>query len=198
MWFGPIMCSLPLSIARLLTGLLLWTQFGFTATVPEPPKLSFLYTAYVECEDNLMTAAVGPHGIRKAIPIIGGNFSGPHLSALYLNSTGKILNVGADWGLTDPHTNIFSADTRYNLRTDDGADIFIQTSGPKAPDNHLHLRLVFETGSPKYYWLNNIVAIGILTSGLPAPSNISLLRIDAWNFASDWNATHFVNTSAAV
>jgi hypothetical protein len=71
--------------------------------------------------------------------------------------TGKILDVGADWGLVDPRTNIFSADTRYNLRTDDGADIFIQTAGPKAPDNHLHLRLVFETGSPKYYWLNNVV-----------------------------------------
>lgn len=70
---------------------------------------------------------------------------------------GKIENVGADWGLTDPRTNIFSADTRYNLRTDDGADIFIQTAGPKAPDGHLHLRLIFETGSPKYYWLNNVL-----------------------------------------
>ena len=70
---------------------------------------------------------------------------------------GKILDVGADWSLIDPRTNIFSADTRYNLSTDDGADIFIQTAGPKAPDGHLHLRLAFEIGSPIYYWLNNIV-----------------------------------------
>lgn len=69
------------------------------------------------------------------------------------------MNVGADWGRVDPRTNIFSADTRYNLRTDDGADIFIRTSGPQVPDGHLHLRLVFETGSPKYYWLNNIVGM---------------------------------------
>jgi len=70
---------------------------------------------------------------------------------------GKILDVGADWGLIDPRTNIFSADTRYNLRTDDGADIYIRTSGPKGPDGHLHLRLIFETASPKYYWMNNIL-----------------------------------------
>ena len=122
-------------------------------------------------------------------------------------SSGKIRDVGADWGLVDPQTNIFSADTRYNFRTDDGADIFIQTAGPKAPDGHLHLRLVFETGSPKYYWLNNIVgefqspvvpilediqsgltfsklAIGVLTSGLPSENNLKVLRIDAWNVSS--------------
>lgn len=72
-------------------------------------------------------------------------------------SLGKILDVGADWGLVDPKTNIFSADTRYNLRTDDGENIFVQTSGPTAPQGGLHLRLVFETGSRKYYWLNNII-----------------------------------------
>ncbi|OOQ83265.1 Scytalone dehydratase [Penicillium brasilianum] len=168
----------------------LLTQIGMATKTPQPPKLSFLYTAYVECEPNLMSTFAGPHGIRESIPIVGGNFSGPHLS-------GKILNVGADWGLVDPRTSIFSADTRYNLRTDDGADIYIQTSGPQSPDGHLHLRLVFETGSPKYYWLNNIVAIGILT-GLPSTGNLSLLRIDAWNFASDWNATQFVNSTTAA
>ncbi|KAJ6048266.1 uncharacterized protein N7446_010949 [Penicillium canescens] len=161
-----------------------------TTLVPFAPKLSFLYTAFVECDPNLMDTSVGPHGIRKSIPIVGGNFSGPHLS-------GKILDVGADWGLVDPQTNVFSADTRYNFRTDDGADIFLQTAGPKAPDGHLHLRIIFETGSPKYYWLNNVVAIGILTSNLPTNKNISLLRIDAWNFASDWNSTQFMNATFA-
>ncbi|KAJ5352751.1 hypothetical protein N7541_003565 [Penicillium brevicompactum] len=159
------------------------------ASPPAAPELSFLYTAYVECEGDLMDTSIGPHGQRKAIPIVGGNFTGPHLS-------GKIENVGADWGLTDPRTNIFSADTRYNLRTDDGADIFIQTAGPKAPDGHLHLRLIFETGSPKYYWLNNVLAIGVLTSGLPSNGNLKVLRIDAWNFASDWSSTNFVNSTS--
>ncbi|RAH42620.1 DUF3237 domain-containing protein [Aspergillus brunneoviolaceus CBS 621.78] len=124
---------------------------------PPAPALSFLYTAYVECTETLMLSP-GPHGTRKAIPIVGGNFTGPRLS-------GKILDVGADWGLVDPATGIFSADTRYNLRTDDGADIFIQTSGPKSPSGQLHLRLVFETGSRKYYWLNNVVGRYYLSIG---------------------------------
>lgn len=27
-----------------------------------------------------MDTSIGPHGQRKAIPIVGGNFTGPHLS----------------------------------------------------------------------------------------------------------------------
>lgn len=82
-----------------------------------------------------------------------------HTGVLTLTNwpTGKILDVGADWGTTDPRTNVFSADTRYNLRTNDGANIFIRTEGPKSPSGQLHLRLIFETGSEKYYWMNNIV-----------------------------------------
>lgn len=71
--------------------------------------------------------------------------------------SGKILDVGADWGWTDVQTGIFSADTRYNLQIDDGANIFLQTSGPSQKNGDLHLRVVFETGDKKYYWLNNVV-----------------------------------------
>ncbi|PWY69425.1 cytochrome P450 [Aspergillus eucalypticola CBS 122712] len=156
---------------------------------PSAPELSFLYTAYVECESSLMSSP-GPHGVRRTIPIVGGNFTGPNLS-------GKILDVGADWGLVDPQTGIFSADTRYNFRTDDGENIFLQTSGPKSPSGQLHLRLVFETGSRKYYWLNNVVAIGILTS-VAETANTSLLRIDAWNMATDWNSTSFLNPTTTT
>ncbi|KAJ5220966.1 uncharacterized protein N7469_009853 [Penicillium citrinum] len=179
-------------IAQLFT-FIFCAQLAFSTTIaePNPPNLQFLYTAYVECNENLMTEIAGPHGIRKSIPIVGGNFTGPRLS-------GKILDVGADWGLIDPRTNIFSADTRYNLRTDDGADIYIRTSGPKGPDGHLHLRLIFETASPKYYWMNNILAVGVLTSNIPTTKDISLLRIDAWNYVSDWNTTHFVNSSTTA
>lgn len=50
-----------------------------TAATPSPPALSFLYTAYAQCAGNLMETD-GPCGIRKAIPIVGGNFTGPRLS----------------------------------------------------------------------------------------------------------------------
>ncbi|KAL4865716.1 hypothetical protein BDV12DRAFT_187998 [Aspergillus spectabilis] len=147
---------------------------------PPPPELSYLYTAFVHCKGTLMNED-GPRGTRQAIPIVGGNFTGPRLS-------GKILDLGADWGTVDPKTRIFSADTRYNLRTGDGADIFVQTSGPMAPSGSLHLRLMFETGNREYYWLNNVVAIGRLTA-VEYGNDSSVLRIDAWNFARDWKWT---------
>jgi hypothetical protein len=74
------------------------------------------------------------------------------------------MNVGADWSLTDSK-GTFSPDTRYQLQTSDGANIFITTNGPGQPDGTSHLRVVFETGSSTYWWLNNIVAVGILRSG---------------------------------
>jgi hypothetical protein len=85
--------------------------------------------------------------------------------------------LGADWGLTD-NKGTFNADTRYNLQTNDGANIFIQTSGPAQADGKLHLRMIFETGSEKYYWLNNIVAVGVLQ-----PGN-GYVVIDGWQINS--------------
>jgi hypothetical protein len=88
-----------------------------------------------------------------------------------------VLNVGADWGLIDKE-GTFSADTRYQLQTDDGAHIFIRTSGPAQADGKIHLRMEFETGNSKYYWLNNIVAVGVLT-----PGN-GYVAIDGWQLDS--------------
>lgn len=120
-----------------------------TEQEPQAPALQFLYTSYVECLNSIYETQ-GPKGIRKAIPIVGGNFTGPNLS-------GKILNLGADWGITDIQTGIFTADTRYNLQTDDGANLYLQTSGSGIPDGGLHLRMVIETGDKRYYWINNAV-----------------------------------------
>lgn len=95
------------------------------------------------------------------------------------------MNLGADWGLTDPQTGIFSADTRYNFRTHDGANILLQTSGPAQPEGGLQLRVLFETGDKDYYWLNNVVAVGLLSSvedkSERKPGDSFFLRIDVWH-----------------
>lgn len=172
-------------------------------STPSAPGLTFLYT--LNCTlGTPLDIGYGPRGHRVAIPIIGGYFNGPRLSgnrvpartrqrlldiwqttqSVLLANTGRpsrsgnVSNLGADWGITDNNTGIFSADTRYNLVTDDGANIFIQTSGPKQTDGHIHLREIFETGSPDYYWLNDIVAVGILTSG------DGWVSIDSWQLDS--------------
>ena len=94
-----------------------------------------------------------------------GHLSGTLLQSILTTARqGKILGIGADWGLSDSK-GTFSPDTRYQLQTTDGANIFIQTSGPAQSDGTIYLRAVYETGHPDYYWLNNIIAVGVLRAG---------------------------------
>lgn len=117
------------------------------------PGLEFLYSSNVTLGERWSYGDIG-QGARVAIPIIGGTFSGPKLS-------GTIMNLGADWGVIDTNDTFFP-DTRYSLRTDDGADIYIQTAGPTQADGRTLLRGIFQTGHPDYLWLNYIVGNGIL------------------------------------
>ncbi|KAF2848034.1 hypothetical protein T440DRAFT_470619 [Plenodomus tracheiphilus IPT5] len=158
---------------------------------PTTPGLSHLYTAIADCKAGIFTTQ-SPKGIRTSIPIVGGNFTGPRLK-------GQILNLGADWGTTDPQTGIFAPDTRYQLQTDNGANIYVQTSGAMQPDKTVHLRAVFETGDKEYYWLNNIVAVGILQLIATYDDGSYSLQIDVWNLVytlqlgNEWSNTTFVN-----
>lgn len=58
-----------------------------TPNIPKPPALEYLYTAYVDCLQSIYETQ-GPSGIRKAIPIVGGNFTGPR------GLSGKVLDLG--------------------------------------------------------------------------------------------------------
>ncbi|GJD00629.1 hypothetical protein ColKHC_09454 [Colletotrichum higginsianum] len=135
---------------------------------PQAPKLTYLYTLTALLNSSI-EIGTGIYSDRKVIPIIGGSFHGPRLNGkLFLCIPclilGTVLDLGADWGLTDSK-GVFHPDTRYNLRTADGANIYIQTSGSKQSNGKIYLRQIFETGSEDYYWLNNVVSVGVLTSG---------------------------------
>ena len=75
---------------------------------------------------------------------------------------GTILNLGADWGLVDSKTGFFAPDTRYHFQTNDGANIYVRSTGTQVPIGEIHLRFVYETGSAKYYWLNDIISTSYL------------------------------------
>lgn len=77
------------------------------------------------------------------------------------------------------------------MLTHDGANIFIQTSGPTQSDGRIILRILFETGHPNYYWLNNIVTIGILYG----PDDANYVLIDAWQVSSPspWGSRFFLS-----
>lgn len=90
---------------------------------------------------------------------------------------GKVLPIGGEWALVDANkiNGSLTNDVRQTFQTDDGAVIQIFETGQTQPDGTAYLRLAFETGSDKYYWINSVVAIGHLRT-----VSASSLTIDAW------------------
>lgn len=118
---------------------------------------------------NIEELGAGRAGNRRIIPIIGGKVSGPRIN-------GEVLNVGADWQ-TIFHSGLAELDTRYAIRTDDGATIEIRNYGFRhGPDEVIaaisrgeevdantyymrtHARL--ETGDARYQWVNRTLFVG--------------------------------------
>jgi len=112
---------------------------------------------------------LAPKGKRRIIPIVGGTFEGPDIR-------GRVVNLGADWQTILPE-QVAELDTRYCLETDDGAWIEIRNFGfrhgppevlaaiargetvdPASYYMRTHCR--FETGAPRYDWLNRTLFLG--------------------------------------
>lgn len=111
-----------------------------------------------------------PYGVRKVVPVLGGTFSGERLNGVILPSGGH------DWALTRADGALV-LDVRLVLQTDDDATILMTYRGIRTGDpavlariaageyvnpSEYYFRIVpfFETGSPKYAWLNSIVCVG--------------------------------------
>jgi len=138
----------------------------------EPPKPGLEFMARFEVHLDAPILELGQVenvGKRRIIPITGGTFTGPRLS-------GTILNNGADWQMVATD-GLAYLDTRYALKTNDGALIYIQTRGfrygpadimaevakgnPVDPNKYyFRVYIQFETGSAKYQWLNRAIGIG--------------------------------------
>jgi len=138
----------------------------------EPPKPGIEFMARFEVNLDAPVLELGQiesAGRRRIIPITGGKFTGPRLS-------GTILNNGADWQMVSAD-GLAHLDTRYALKTDDGALIYIQTRGfrygpadvmaevakgnPVDPNKYFfRVYIQFETGNAQYEWLNRAMAIG--------------------------------------
>ena len=108
-----------------------------------------------------------PAGRRRIIPITGGTFEGPKLK-------GNVLPGGGDW-VTVRADGSVKLDVRITLQTDDGANVLMTYSGIGVRgEGGLSLRTapLFETGSEKYAWLNNIQAIA---HGTPGQGNVTYI-----------------------
>ncbi|PTB40121.1 uncharacterized protein TrAFT101_004839 [Trichoderma asperellum] len=133
------------------------------------PELRFLYHLNSSLGEPV-SFGPGPSGTKMSIPILGGTVEGP-------NICGEVMNVGADWGTIDAN-GTFRADARYQLRTNDSADIFVHVTGPTQPNGQVLNHITFETGSDKYFRLNNIVAVGISTLGQ------TTVAVDVWEMVN--------------
>ncbi|KAK1750168.1 hypothetical protein QBC47DRAFT_407399 [Echria macrotheca] len=140
---------------------------------PKPPSLTYLYTVNITGADAIPVGQ-GPRGFRIVFPILSGSFAGPRLK-------GTVLPVGADWALIDANNpnGTFTVDVRQTFKTDDGAVIQVFETGSTQPDGSAHVRLTYETGDPKYYWMNSIVAVGVLHGLSP-----TTLTIDTWQLTT--------------
>ena len=113
-------------------------------------------------------------GKRMIAVVTGGAFEGERLK-------GTVLNGGGDWALIETPRDVLRLDARVTWQTHDGAKIYVSyrgvlktlseirrqraAGGTMSDDDFrsLYFRTtpVFETGDPRYAWLNDIVVVGM-------------------------------------
>ena len=131
-------------------------------------KLEHLVTYHADLKPAVVVGP-GPNGNRLIVDVVGGTAEGPRLR-------GTILPSGADW-LTVGADGVVRLDVRATLVTDDGAYIYMQYHGVSVPTEASQAKRArgeateygetyfmtaprFETGDPRYAWLNAVVAVG--------------------------------------
>ncbi|MBX9796217.1 DUF3237 domain-containing protein [Sphingomonas sp.] len=137
------------------------------------PDLEFLFEARVKLHLPPIDIGAAPEGHRAIYIVKGGHFDGPRLK-------GRVVpDSGADWVRVraDGSSHL---DVRFTLETHDGAMLYLHWHGRfwaapehadyaldlEKPDdvagaNRYYFRTApeFETGDPRYAWLNNVVAV---------------------------------------
>lgn len=131
------------------------------------PSLVHSFTLRVELGAP-MELGKGRAGQRRIIPIIGGAALGPDI-------VGEVLNLGADWQ-TIFDDGAAHLDTRYALKTEDGAIIEIVNVGTRHGPPDVIKRLAkgedvdpasyymrtaarLETGDDQYGWVNHTLFV---------------------------------------
>lgn len=119
-----------------------------------PCEYLFTVTAHTREKEPVLIPD-GPNGTRVIVTAMSGTFEGPRLRGVVADA------AGGDWVLVRA-SGALRLDVRLVLRTDDGAAILMTYSGfgQRQADGSAILRTApqFETGDPRYSWLNDIQA----------------------------------------
>lgn len=132
------------------------------------PRLKHFCDLTIELS-SIVEMGEGRGGLRRIIPIIGGQASGPGL-------TGKVLNIGADWQ-TVYSDGMAELDARYAVESGDGAIVEIRNSGYRHgpaeviarlaagedvdPDSYyMRTQARLETGDARYKQVNHTLFVG--------------------------------------
>jgi len=143
------------------------------------PKLEFIFEARVTVDPPLDFGDVAK-GIRRIVPITGGDFSGPDLR-------GKVGTGGADWQILRSDGTA-ELEARYTLHTDDGALIYVRNlalrhgpaevmaalaAGRPVEPGGYYFRgaTFFETSAANYAWLTKHI---IVCTGKREPAAVEL------------------------
>ena len=112
----------------------------------------------------------GPYGTRSFFEVTGGEVWGERLN-------GKLLTGGGDWALIGPDGRA-RLDVRVQIETVDAARILLTyygilevndvmqkalatAGGTEYGDHYFRTTPRFETGDPRYAWLNETVFVGV-------------------------------------
>jgi hypothetical protein len=128
----------------------------------------YVFTLTVRIAEVTSAGDIGT-GVRRIIPIIGGEVRGEKVN-------GKVLPFGADFQIIRPN-ELIELEAKYAFETDDGAVVYVENQGlrfgpvdllqklkrgePVDP-KLIYFRTVpkFETGAPNYRWLMENLFIG--------------------------------------
>src|SRR5215475_11053059 len=124
-------------------------------------RTKYVFTITAEIAEVTSAGDIGT-GVRRVIPIIGGEVRGEGIN-------GKVLAFGADFQIIRPN-ELIELEAKYAFETDDGAVVYVENKGirfgpvellEKLKRNEpvdpklIYFRTVpkFETGAEKYRWL---------------------------------------------
>ena len=127
----------------------------------QPIETRYVFTLTVRIADVTTAGEIG-HGVRRIIPIIGGEVKGEKVN-------GKVLPFGADFQIIRPN-ELIDLEAKYAFETDDGAVVYVENRGMRfgpvdllqklkrgepVDPKLIYFRTVpkFETGAEKYRWL---------------------------------------------